>query len=50
MSDVEKLNTFNLYQNLITLPVYNGLKKEQLDFVIDTVIESYQHIFADAQL
>jgi dTDP-4-amino-4,6-dideoxygalactose transaminase len=37
-------NTYDLYHNLITLPVYNGLDKEKLDFVIDTVIESYQHI------
>jgi dTDP-4-amino-4,6-dideoxygalactose transaminase len=37
-------NTYDLYQNVITLPVYNGLDIEKLDFVIKTVIESYQHI------
>lgn len=37
-------NTYNLYKNLITLPVYNGLSEAQLNFVIQTVIESYQHL------
>lgn len=31
-------NTYQLYQNEITLPVYNGLTVEMVDYVIDAVI------------
>ncbi len=37
-------NTFNLYHNLITLPVYNNLSPEQISYVIDIVIESYNAV------
>ena len=33
--------TYNLYQNLITLPVYNGLNMDQLEYVTKVVIESF---------
>ena len=38
--------TFNLYKNEITLPVYNNLKQEQLDFIIDSVVKAYEHVIA----
>lgn len=37
-------NTYRLYENLITLPLYNGLTTKQLDYVIQIVAESYEHI------
>jgi dTDP-4-amino-4,6-dideoxygalactose transaminase len=37
-------NTYKLYCNLITLPVYNGLKDEQLQRVVDSVINAYNKI------
>ncbi len=36
--------TFNLYQNQITLPVYNGLTIEQLQRVVDTVTDAYNFV------
>ena len=36
--------TYELYKNEITLPVYNGLTKEKLDFVIKTVVKACQSI------
>jgi dTDP-4-amino-4,6-dideoxygalactose transaminase len=36
--------TFELYQNEITLPVYNGLTEEQLKWVIKVVVEAYQSL------
>ena len=36
--------TFNLYQNQITLPVYNGLTNEQLQRVTDAVVEAYNFV------
>lgn len=39
-------NTYKLYANEITLPVYNGLKKEQLTRVVKTVVEAYYEIMA----
>jgi len=34
-------NTYNLYANEITLPVYNGLKEEQLKHVVRIISEAY---------
>lgn len=36
--------TLELYQNEITLPVYNNLSTEKQDFVIKTVIEAYNSV------
>jgi dTDP-4-amino-4,6-dideoxygalactose transaminase len=36
--------TFNLYQNQITLPVYNGLTNEQLLRVTDAVVDAYKAV------
>jgi len=38
-------NTYKLYSNEITLPVYNNLGKEQVDFVCNTVTEAYKELF-----
>jgi dTDP-4-amino-4,6-dideoxygalactose transaminase len=35
-------NTYQLYANEITLPVYNGLTEDQLKKVTDTVISAYE--------
>ncbi len=37
-------NTYKLYANEITLPVYNNLTTEQLQCVVDTVVESYDSV------
>ena len=42
MKDYPK--TFALYENEITLPVYNNLTAEQLQYIADTVIEGYEHV------
>lgn len=34
-------NTYKLYANEITLPVYNGLTKEQLIRIVETVVDVY---------
>lgn len=34
-------NTYKLYVNEISLPIYNGLTKEQLNVVVKVVIEAY---------
>lgn len=34
-------NTYNLYKGEISLPIYNGLEKQQLDYVIDSVKQAY---------
>jgi dTDP-4-amino-4,6-dideoxygalactose transaminase len=34
-------NTYKLYANEITLPLYNNLTIEQQQYVVDTVVESY---------
>jgi dTDP-4-amino-4,6-dideoxygalactose transaminase len=39
--------TYKLYENEITLPVYNNLTKEQLDYVLKTVIESYKYVITN---
>jgi dTDP-4-amino-4,6-dideoxygalactose transaminase len=36
--------TFQLYENEITLPVYNNLAKDKLDYVLKTVIEGYNYV------
>lgn len=36
--------TYELYSNEITLPVYNGLTEIQLQFVVDTVVASYNSL------
>jgi dTDP-4-amino-4,6-dideoxygalactose transaminase len=33
--------TFELYENEITLPVYNGLTEEQLKRVVAVVVKAY---------
>lgn len=37
-------NTFELYQNELTLPVYNGLTEEQLKRVVKVVVKAYQSL------
>lgn len=39
-------NTYKLYANEISLPVYNGLTKEQLKQVVETVIEAYNIVIS----
>jgi len=36
--------TFSLYENQITLPVYNGLTIEQLQRVVDAVVDAYNFV------
>ncbi len=36
--------TFQLYENEITLPIYNGLSVEQVDYVVETVIEAFDSL------
>lgn len=36
--------TYDLYRNEITLPVYNNLTREQLDFIVDSVVKAYDHV------
>ncbi len=43
MKDYPK--TFELYQNEITLPVYNGLTEEQLKKVVQVVVKSYNSLY-----
>jgi len=43
MADYPK--TFELYQNEITLPVYNGLTEEQLKRVVAVVVKAYNSLF-----
>ena len=40
-------NTFELYQNEITLPVYNGLTDEQLNEVVRVVVLAYDSLSGD---
>ena len=42
MQDYPK--TFTLYKNEISLPVYNNLTIEQLQYIADTVIEGYEYV------
>jgi len=37
-------NTYKLYTNEISLPLYNGLIKEQLNAVVEVVIEAYHSL------
>ena len=37
-------NTYRLYSNEISLPIYNNLSKEQLRVVVDTVVEAYHAV------
>ena len=39
MEDYPK--TYELYSNEISLPIYNGLNNEQLNFVVETVVTAY---------
>lgn len=36
--------TYELYKNEISLPVYNGLTKDQLDIVITAVVDAYNKV------
>ncbi len=40
-------NTYKLYANEISLPIYNGLTKEQLIRVVETVVDAYQVVVHD---
>lgn len=42
MEDYPK--TYEMYANEISLPVYNGLTNQQLDYVIESVVNSYKQI------
>lgn len=37
-------NTYKLYANEISLPLYNGLTREQLEFVTSAVVNSYYQV------
>ena len=37
-------NTYARYANEISLPIYNGLKNEQIDFVIASVAEAVAEV------
>ena len=37
-------NTYRLYANEISLPVYNHLTREQLRIIVDTVAEAYEAV------
>jgi dTDP-4-amino-4,6-dideoxygalactose transaminase len=37
-------NTYALYKGEISLPIYNGLSAQQIDYVIETVVQSVQEI------
>jgi dTDP-4-amino-4,6-dideoxygalactose transaminase len=37
-------NTYELYKGEITLPIYNGLSAQQIDYVVETVAQSVQEI------
>ena len=39
---------YQLYQNEITLPVYNGLTEEQLEYVVATVVKAYESIIQES--
>ncbi len=39
MEDYPK--TYELYSNEISLPIYNGLNNEQLNFVVETIVAAY---------
>ncbi|MFN0212922.1 MAG: DegT/DnrJ/EryC1/StrS family aminotransferase [Saprospiraceae bacterium] len=41
-------NTYELYKGEISLPIYNGLKEEEIDLVIRSVVESVTEIFAES--
>ena len=41
--------TYDLYRNEITLPVYNGLTEEQVEYVIKSVILSYTEVAEEAR-
>lgn len=38
-------NSYNLYKNEITLPVYNGLTSDQLEYICNSVYNSYCKLF-----
>jgi len=37
-------NTYSLYSNTITLPVYNGLNEEQMQRVVNSIVNAYKKI------
>ena len=37
-------NTFRMYENEISLPIYNGLTNEQVNYVINAVVEAYEKV------
>ena len=39
--------TFRLYENEISLPIYNGLSHEKLDYVVKTLIDGYSSIVGE---
>ena len=40
-------NTYKLFTNEITLPVYNGLTEQELIKVCQTVVDAYKSIFSN---
>jgi dTDP-4-amino-4,6-dideoxygalactose transaminase len=38
-------NTYRLYANEISLPIYNGLTTQQVDYVIEAVVEGVKGLF-----
>lgn len=43
-------NTYNLYSNEITLPLYNGLLKEQLELVTSSVVDAYNLVIRQSTI
>lgn len=41
--------SYDLFKNEITLPVYNGLTEEQLEYVVAAVVKAYNAVKRDAQ-
>ena len=43
-------NTYNLYKNEITLPVYNNLKKENLNIVCTSLEKAYNKVIKKSKI
>jgi len=41
--------TYKLYQNEITLPVYNGLSEDKLSLVVQTLVEAYNEVISSSK-
>ena len=42
-------NTYRLFQNEISLPIYNGLSPEMVDYVITAVVKAYEAVIEKKQ-